>query len=704
MSMSSNCQEGTALDPHKRVCYSRGLVLGVDEFVQEELYFLEQNRVHHRSLHGYGTVSGLDVQIRDGADGPEVFVAPGMAIDPAGRSIHIQEARCASLNRYLAGREDASPPLASGTLRLCLTLEYRCCKTDLVPIPSGPCRTEDDNRVASRIADAFVLRLVDELERPEALEARAVRRFGDLLRSIEVNAAEAPTLDLDGLLDRVRALAGGATPEPESPPQLLRINPTSVEPYFRAGFQVWVQEVRPTLVPEDAVAEHYPVEEQLLLACLEIPVTEAGGEIVVDGNAASVGVDESERPFLLHTQLLQELLMGGLAGEQTPQLDHSLLSNLDADDHSQYLQVADRAGSPPASTDRLLRELSAGGNRLTDVPPGAAAGQPLVFGQTAGGDLSGNYPNPAVNQLNGVPLSGAAPAPGEVLTFLSGPARWEAAPLPPPEPQPLPDLNFEEGLVRIVALSWTHGRNQPFDPADFEVDGLEVNGVRMRGLVIAFGRKRGELAEINVGRDSANNNSVAIWLDIAHERGQGVYERLRFDASIVPVTILALNGDRISKVEVLDRDTAPGIALLFDRDSETGLPIFIEEHIAKGSLQRMVVEALGEHIRDAETGRAIDAEFARGRLPTGDRPEGAELGLQGGRFLSWLVFERRDFRLVNAADLAAAVPGLGLTRAERVIEMRDAGEVRTFADLRRINGVGDAFVKDIARTFRLGDQ
>ena len=51
--ISTSCQQSLTLDPHKRVCYSQGLVLGVDEFVQEELYFLEQHRRHARGLHGY---------------------------------------------------------------------------------------------------------------------------------------------------------------------------------------------------------------------------------------------------------------------------------------------------------------------------------------------------------------------------------------------------------------------------------------------------------------------------------------------------------------------------------------------------------------------------------------------------------------------------------------------------------------------------
>ena len=46
-------------DPSKRVNYTLGLVLGVDEFQQDQLYHAAARRGHDRLLHGYGTVWGL---------------------------------------------------------------------------------------------------------------------------------------------------------------------------------------------------------------------------------------------------------------------------------------------------------------------------------------------------------------------------------------------------------------------------------------------------------------------------------------------------------------------------------------------------------------------------------------------------------------------------------------------------------------------
>ena len=48
-------------DFRKRVNYTFGLVLGADEFIQEQSYFLAKHRRHNQWLHGYGTVDGLKV-------------------------------------------------------------------------------------------------------------------------------------------------------------------------------------------------------------------------------------------------------------------------------------------------------------------------------------------------------------------------------------------------------------------------------------------------------------------------------------------------------------------------------------------------------------------------------------------------------------------------------------------------------------------
>ena len=48
------------------------------------------------------------------------------------------------------------------------------------------------------------------------------------------------------------------------------------------------------------------------------------------------------------------------------------------------------------------------------------------------------------------------------------------------------------------------------------------------------------------------------------------------------------------------------------------------------------VQLHGDFVVDHE-GRAVDAEFVRADLPTGDHPKGSPFGIQGGLFRSWFM-------------------------------------------------------------------
>src|SRR5947209_6846778 len=89
------CQ--TSLNPDQRVAYSLGLVLGQDEMEQEAYYFLEQGRLHHRGLHGYGTFCGLQVVTQDS----RVTVKSGLALNPQGKLLRVPRDQCADLDDWL---------------------------------------------------------------------------------------------------------------------------------------------------------------------------------------------------------------------------------------------------------------------------------------------------------------------------------------------------------------------------------------------------------------------------------------------------------------------------------------------------------------------------------------------------------------------------------------------------------------------------
>jgi hypothetical protein len=320
MDFNDRCATLFAAETHKRVNYAYGLVLGVGEFRTEQSYFLEKHRRHARSLHGYGTVAGLAVGVRDtAADGPEIRVSPGLAIDPHGREICVPEAQCAPLDGWLLQRAQAgelSPPLDAsppGRVRAYVTLCYRECETDKVPIPVGPCHSLDKSSVASRIQDAFELRIVETP--PAQVEEEALRRLAAVMARVSVAPGGMTTPD--ALVAEIRALAPEASPpdEPGSMPPDFLLDPQHAAAIVRAALRVFVTEVRPMLVPEGGGCLNGPRDATcLLLAQLDFDVEEAAGVPRVSG---PVQITEDERPLLLPTRALQGRLDGG-AGSAAP--------------------------------------------------------------------------------------------------------------------------------------------------------------------------------------------------------------------------------------------------------------------------------------------------------------------------------------------------------------------------------------------------
>jgi len=330
------------LDPSKRVNYSFGLVLGVDEFLQEQTHLLEKHRRHSRMLHGFGTVCGLKVTVPGDVNPPEIRVASGLAVSPGGFDICVSYGMCAKVNDWLAANAQelrdrfGDPP---GTVSVCVVLCYRECATDIVPVPGEPCRTDEEAMAASRLADSFDLKLCIPAEASPPLESPPLGsppsagqthlclcpppsarktgelEFGQLLRRVEIDATATPfstPAELEAAVKGILDLEAGGTPSPPSGP--LSMDPVTAPEMLAILARVWATEVLPELLRRDReTCCGVACGKCVLLADLQIQV---GPGNTVQGGPSGITVDESRRPILLATSLLQEWLLS--TGPVTP--------------------------------------------------------------------------------------------------------------------------------------------------------------------------------------------------------------------------------------------------------------------------------------------------------------------------------------------------------------------------------------------------
>jgi len=339
-----------APDPAKHVNYNLGMVLGVDDFTQEFAYLSGRDQWMARDLIGYGTVRGLKVASEiDSEKGPRVVVEPGVALSPSGQMICVPSAQCAYLSDWVSNHDADIPSTLSSPLdssaTLYVVLCYRDCQVDNVPIAGEPCRTEDQLMAPSRIKDDFCLEL--RTQKPNQREEDAVRDFVAWLRQIRVNEFGTST-PLDDFLEAIRAAASAWSASPPaspitsppndfmfgSPPLFLHIDSMDLCKYTAAAFRLWVTELRPRWIArwQGCAAQHFetddPADEDcVLLAELSVPLAPASPGTWEVPNA-TVAVNDSARPYLVHQRMLQDWLMCAIRPHAARQMKVRLLKAL----------------------------------------------------------------------------------------------------------------------------------------------------------------------------------------------------------------------------------------------------------------------------------------------------------------------------------------------------------------------------------------
>lgn len=303
------------LDPKKRLNYEFGMVLGVNDFRQEQEHHEWKHRLSNRMLHGYGTVCGLQVSVgaTTGGNDVEVRISPGYAITPKGNWVSVEKDQCGQLNQWLQNhKNDLSPPPGPGEQRLFVTVCYDECYTELVPIAGQACASDEDSSKPSRILESFKIEFSWQM--PKQLLEDNARAFGELMQRVEFipGSSSPPGLDDSELLiGLIRNFDISTSPPLSSPPEEMTIQlfEDTACATLRRALNVWVTEVCPRLAN---------TEDCLLLAAIGFSL-DANGNLIVNVDAqnnlvpGTVTIDESERPVLIPDRLKQELfcLFGG---------------------------------------------------------------------------------------------------------------------------------------------------------------------------------------------------------------------------------------------------------------------------------------------------------------------------------------------------------------------------------------------------------
>jgi hypothetical protein len=192
---------------------------------------------------------------------------------------------------------------------------------------------------------------------------------------------------------------------------------------------------------------------------------------------------------------------------------------------------------------------------------------------------------------------------------------------------------LETGLTRIQEVSWNHNSATK----NFLVPVTRASGTKDPGIVIRFSnpvRVYGPASDLLIDPDHVFEVLVRERPTVPSSKGC----RCPMIGEVIPVkqtnSSPTLSGGQFQEIARAANVNADLIAFVWSaRTTPPAVPP------APG--QEVWVSLRGDFVLDTNNPpRAIDAEFVRADFPTGERPKGSPLGIEGGTFESWFTLSR----------------------------------------------------------------
>ena len=200
---------------------------------------------------------------------------------------------------------------------------------------------------------------------------------------------------------------------------------------------------------------------------------------------------------------------------------------------------------------------------------------------------------------------------------------------------------FETGLIQINALSWKHGGSLPFNTLlPFVYTDPSGKKGESRGLVVQF---TGQV-QMPSATDAPRIFQVLIDPSSRNDLQIGFENPCAITGQIIPVTVTAVTGNLITAANLTPGAPTSTAALAFVFDSLDRIYVTGISNSDAGDLD-VWVRLRGDFLLDlgspGQSPRAISAEFVRAQFPTGERPAGSGLCLEGGTFESWFLMQHK---------------------------------------------------------------